>query len=278
MANSLISNADLSELFGQPQSYRFQMGLQHGSLQEFFGLSPRNGSILAERRRWLEETPAACVVATAAANEPLREFAALLSSLPGALKAEHVEGISIEARCGALGRALEPDFLFLTSEQGQFRVQGGCVCFPSSWSLSEKVGRALEFVHAPVPGLNEQLAGSINQFLNRLKPGIVWKRKNWGLSRSSDLNQHPARGLPRLDSTITVSDVWVRIEDQALLLLPESAAIVFGIRVRQYPLAEVAAEPILRLALRRALETMPEEVAVYKNLSGARARLLHLLA
>jgi len=60
-----------------------------------------------------------------------------------------------------LGRALpwEPDFaLMVRGSDDFFHLAGGAVCFPSSWALREKLGKPLDLVHAPVPGINPALA------------------------------------------------------------------------------------------------------------------------
>ncbi|MEY4090242.1 MAG: hypothetical protein RJB55_2513, partial [Verrucomicrobiota bacterium] len=44
------------------------------------------------------------------------------------------------------------------------------LCFPTSWSLEEKIGRGLEEIHGPVPGLNAALGPSIHQVLGRHTP------------------------------------------------------------------------------------------------------------
>ena len=38
-----------------------------------------------------------------------------------------------------------------------FTVAGGCVCFPSSWSLQESTGKTLDQVHGVVPELNRHV-------------------------------------------------------------------------------------------------------------------------
>ena len=70
-----------------------------------------------------------------------------------------------------LGAAWEPDFVLLRREKSA-KVIGGCVCFPTGWSLEEKQDRALSFAHAPVPGLNSQLGPSVERFF------VISKRRN----------------------------------------------------------------------------------------------------
>src|SRR5688572_23564057 len=47
---------NLSDLFPD-QDYRFHMGLRRGTPQEFFGRTPANEVLLAERQRWLQSEP-----------------------------------------------------------------------------------------------------------------------------------------------------------------------------------------------------------------------------
>ncbi|MEY4200163.1 MAG: hypothetical protein RLZZ265_1903 [Verrucomicrobiota bacterium] len=199
--------------------------------------------------------------------------------------ARHTEGFQQDfkaapfARCLALGEFWEPDYLLLKPDAvtGRFHLVGGCVCFPSSWRFEEKVGKPLEVIHTPVPHLNDQLASPIHNFLGRIKPGAAWCRTNWGLSRSPELNQHPARGLPKLVPPLREDEVWLRVEDQALVALPESRGVLFGIRMTVIPLAEVKRHPTATRGLARALRTMPDAMLDYKSLLAAKGELVRLL-
>ena len=188
------------------------------------------------------------------------------------------KGASAFDKCLALGREWEPDFLLLKADADEVvRLVAGCVCFPSSWSLAEKLGHPVEQIHGVVPGLNAGLGARIQNFLARLKPGVAWLRANWGLSRSPELNQHPERGLARLDEKVNLEEVWLRIEHQALVTLPRTKGVLFGIRIAVYPLREARQDPMVQRGLIRALQTMPEEMAQYKNIAVARGRLISLL-
>src|SRR5690606_32005581 len=127
-----------------------------------------------------------------------------------------------------------------------------------------------------VPSLNEAIGRQIRTFLEKLKPCVAWMRSNWGLCRSAELNQHPSRRTPRLDGNVRLDEVYFRVEEQSLVALPESGGILFGIRVKVLPLGEYAATDDGR-RLAQALETMPEEMAVYKGLAQARSRIIELL-
>ena len=58
----------------------------------------------------------------------------------------------------------------------------------------------------------------------------------------------------------------------------DTEGIVFGIRIALHPLNTLLADPSLRAGFHRALRTMPADLAAYKGLAEARARLLELSA
>jgi hypothetical protein len=259
--------------------YRFHMGLQRGKPEDFFGNTDAHVAIIDQRRSWLRAAPDRYSASLPECGPLLEEAIALARGWihpEGHARLKRAE--SIRERCLTLGELLEPDLLLLGPDANdQFQLVGGCVCFPSSWSLAEKIGRPLNVIHDPVPGLNSGIGKQIDAFLSRIAPGTAWLRHNWGLSASPELNQHPHRALPRLGSTVEPGEVWLRVEHQALVALPESKGILFGIRIAVHPLAEVKQDALAARRLIRALRTMPDEVAAYKNIAPARSAILGLL-
>lgn len=245
--------------------FRFDMGLRRGSPDYFRNVEPPD--LLEERRSLLAADPASYAVASEEAGPLLREAAAFARSL----------GIPVDegASAAQLGSAWEPDYVLLNDG---LRVQAGCVCFPSFWSLPEKLGQVIDLVHDPVPGLNEEIGAKIRVFLERLKPGDIWERWNWGLAATPERNCHPEMRRPRLDANATLASTWFRVEHQALVRLPETGSILFGIRIHSRTLEEeAAAAPEFAAALKRQLETMPDAVVDYKGLAACRGRLADLL-
>ncbi len=278
------------------EDYQHSFGLKAGSAETFFAPTERHAGLLAQRRHWLQSDTARCAALLPGAEPLLEEAIALArqwNSLPveSELCRAHVSqraGEMSEAPGGALatdaphlalGEAWEPDYILLKPDAvtGRFHLVGGCVCFPSSWSFEEKVGKPLEVIHTPVPRLNDELASPIHNFLSRLKPGAAWCRANWGMSRSPELNQHPARGLRKLTPPLREDEIWLRVEDQALVALPESRGVLFGIRMTVIPLLEVKRHPTAARGLARALRTMPGAMLDYKSLLPAKDELLRLL-
>lgn len=242
-------------------SHRLQMNLRPGYACEFWGPSPEAGAVLAERRRWLAETPERYLCILPEGEEAVREAIAYMA--PHSMRPEEA------------AVALEPDWIVLSGDAERAHpVIGGAVIFPSGWALGEKMSRPLHEVHAPVPGLQSKLGGQISTFLNRLVPGAAWERDNWGLSADPSLNHHPAVGVRRLDGGATLKTTWLRLEQQFLTRLPVTGAILFGIRVTNHRLDGLARIPGLAERLAGALETMGEDLARYKGLEAARGGLI----
>ena len=269
---------NLSDLFPD-EDYRPQMRFERGSVAGFFAPTEHHAELISQRCHWLQTAPqihAALLPEGIPLLDETIEMAGAWTTNGALARLREVQ--SPLERCLALGEILEPDFLLLKPQaDGRFHLLAGCVCFPSSWSLAEKIGRPLEFIHGVVPGLNAQLGNQLHGFLSKLKPDIAWQRSNWGLGRSAELNQHPERALSLLDASVRLEEVWLRVEHQALVALPQNQGILFGIRIAIHPLAELKKDSTVAERLSRALQTMPEEMARYKNLSAARSTLIAFL-
>jgi dimethylamine monooxygenase subunit A len=266
---ALAEKMDWQRLFPQAD-HRFQMLLRPGDARDFWGRQDGTGRLLAERERWLAENGERYVAVRAGAEGALREALFFLGNAAGV-----VGGF---AEVGQAARAVEADWVVLAGELGAgYPIVGGAVVFPSSWSLTEKLGRPLAEVHGPVPGLQAGLGASISTFLDRLVVGASWERLNWGLSGNEELNHHPARYLPGLTEEVRLERCWLRLERQFLTRLGGSGAVLFGIRVSVHRLDELVVVPGVAVGLVRALRSMTAEVAEYKGLTAARGVLCRLL-
>lgn len=256
----------LAGLFSEGD-HRFHLTLRRGEPRDFFRPQDVSGRVLAERARWVEESPARYAALQPEGRPLLEEFAALAAGW----------GMSRPAGAQALGAAFEPDILFLSpGADGKMRLRGGALCFPTGWALEEKMGHPLDFIHGVVPGLNAALGSPIDQFLAKLKPGPAFLRDNWGLAATAEINLHPARALPPPRRPVALDRLWLRVEHQALFALPETRGVVFAIRIALHRLDQVARDPAAA-GLRRALETMPAALAEYKRIEDVRADVARLL-
>jgi hypothetical protein len=247
--------------------FAFHMRFRRGEIPAFYK-NFEAPNVLAERRHWLSESPQRYAAALPDSEDILDEAL----EVAGGLDIHAAKGASPLETMLNLGAAWEPDLLLLRSPSpaAQPQLLAGAVCFPSSWALEEKIGHGLDAIHAPVPTLNEQFARPVQQFLARIKPGLSWERVNWGLSRSAELNQHPARKLPRLDAATPIGEIHFRAEYQSLIALPKTNAVLFGIRLVVAPLAELRHDAAFAENLTRAVRSMPDSIAAYKGLFSIR--------
>jgi hypothetical protein len=260
------SPGSLAALFPEGD-HRFHLTLRRGEPAEFFRPWDETGAVLAERRRWLAETPTRYASLQPEGEPLLAEWAELAAGWE--------QPAPTTAR--ELGERFEPDVLLLSPDTGgELRLRGGALCFPTGWALEEKLGHPLDFIHGAVPGLNAALAAPIRQFLARLKPGIAFQRDNWGLAATDELNLHPARGVAPPSLPVALDRLWLRVEHQALVALPRTGGVVFGIRIARHRLDEVARDPAAP-RLRQALASMPAELATYKRLDAIREELVAIL-
>lgn len=284
-ASSALQRSDMADAIPWARifpdaDHRWIMGLRAGDpLDTYFARHDLTGSMLAERARWFAEQREQYLAYLPEADAGIRETARLANCWGVPLDDQFADPTCDSlSLLHALGSALEPDLVWMHPDgTGTHRLVGGAVCFPSSWALSDMLGRPMSEVHALVPGLNALLSRQIETFLAKLAPGAPWQRENWSLARDFDLNHHPSRRRPRLDATVTPEEVCLRLEHQLLLKLPHSGSVLFGIRLELVPLTVVLQNQSAASRLARLLATMTAAAAEYKGLGTARPQLLQLL-
>jgi hypothetical protein len=175
-----------------------------------------------------------------------------------------------------LGSLWEPDFVLLHRTPWQ-KIVGGCVCFPTGWTLEEKQNHPLAFAHAPVPGLEAQLGPSIERFFVNLKPQECYQRSNWSLTSSRQMNQRPQDGIAEIGANCQPDRTYLRVEWQALMSI-DPFRDLFGIRIYHLTLETVCQHREAANLLAENLLTMPAEMLGYKRLAKCRDRIAELLS
>ena len=259
------------------------MGLRPADPASFFAPCDPTGEVVRERARWLAEEPEKYAALLPETLECVSETIDLANQWSAGNDTSPIVRIAanadVTAQLQALGCAWETDIVWLAPHaDGELRVVGGIVCFPSSWALTEKLGLPMRDAHSPVPGLNATLGGQVDRFLAKFASGTAWSRENWSLSRSDERNQHTSRPRAAFDAHTPLDEVWIRLEHQLLMRLPVSGAVLFGIRIELVPLAELKRNPAAAACFARILRTMAPEAAAYKNFASVREHLLQLLS
>ena len=258
------------------EDFRFRMGLRPADAAAFFAPSDCGESILKQRAAVLDAHPHRYAAAIGEALPMIEEAAGQMAGWSGATwSCNSADPLQL---CIAAGKTFEPDWVLLSPDASRNHpVVAGVVCFPSSWSLPEKLGLPIAGVHQPAPTVNASLGRSIDSFLDKLVPGAAWQRENWGLSADDALDHHPDIVTPPLTEAATLETAWLRLESQLLTSLPQTHAILFGIRVTMHRLDVLAVVPGVASRMARALRTMPSDVAEYKGLARCREPLAEAL-
>ena len=154
----------------------------------------------------------------------------------------------------------------------------GALCFPSRWRLHEKLGLPLADVHGPVPIYPDRLARPVDRFMEKLRVGHIASRLNWSVLDDPTLFQPGGKWRKDVNTDITADNagqtLFLRVERQTLRRLPITDAILFGIRVHNYPLHSVARDAPTARQLAGAVRALPESIVHYKSFLPFRPALL----
>jgi hypothetical protein len=163
---------------------------------------------------------------------------------------------------------VQEDLCLMQPSPNGYQLRAACVCFPSRWSLHEKMGNSMRGIHGPVPYYIEQIGAGSDQFLTALRQGrLVW-RVNWSLHDGPDLfrpTMPPMWPGRTVTSQNAGDEVWLRVERQTLRRLEGCDDILFTIRTHVYPLRELKRNVEAAAALAEALRQWPKEVVEYKG-------------
>jgi hypothetical protein len=157
------------------------------------------------------------------------------------------------------------------------RMLAASVVFPSGWDPGERIGQPLRSLHAPVAdGERLRLASlALSHAMTGKGPFV---RHVWTLAPDGALARRPGAVAPAGGATpagpADLADLWYRCERQVTVPLPAAGASLFLIRVFVAPLLAVAADARRRARLVESLASMSEAVIAYKQLGGARERVL----
>lgn len=129
---------------------------------------------------------------------------------------------------GTLGRLVQEDLCILQKRGDEHVLTAAVLCFPASWTLSEKVMRPLTRIHLPVPDYDGNIAARVQRLFDGVQPGRPLWRFNALWYDDPELHQ-PRREADKRPHRRAAAVKYLRSERQAVLRLPESRAVVFSI-------------------------------------------------
>jgi len=174
-------------------------------------------------------------------------------------------------------RLVQEDLVLMCPGPDGYRLAAASLCFPSSWSLTEKFGRSMTGIHDNVPGFNGGRMGRmVARIFENLKAGQLLERFNWSVYPDGDLHHPQPKQIRFKIDDSSLARLFLRVERQTLRRLPGSGDILFTIKIHHDPLAALEShEDTSRLAagLRLQLLALDGDQLAYKGLTDTRDAL-----
>jgi hypothetical protein len=283
----------------------FTIGLRPLELNEWLDVDHLLEQHLAEKDRLYAEIPERVLVEEPDSRDAQAEVLDLLREHLPAVHPQTHRRVGDDIEIGTSGRRVrafgdiadplrtasrlvQEDLIVMRKDERGWRLVAGSLCFPSSWTLTEKFGLPLHNIHDPVPefGTDTRNASLITRMFDNLsRPVIRW---NWSL-QAGDALYRPFSNLERIDRATQrpskfpggdVGAAFIRVERQTLRKLPRTGGILFTIRICIDPISVLRSHPdraALATSFAAQLGEMNAEQLDYKGLTADRDRLVALL-
>lgn len=137
--------------------------------------------------------------------------------------------IPIAAPLATLGHVFQSDFAIMEKQGDAHVLTAAVLCFPASWRLTEKAGRALGPIHHPVAVYDTNIARRVQRLFDGVQAGRPLMRFNRLWYEDATLYQPRSVTAPRREVTRIQDAPYMRSERQTLVRLPLSKAVVFVI-------------------------------------------------
>lgn len=159
------------------------------------------------------------------------------------------DGVAItldrSAPLATLAQIIQEDICLLLPCNGEYLMRAAVLCFPASWTLSQKLNKPLLGIHEPVESYTPDLAKRVQRLFEAIRPESAMWRANALFYEDPSLFQPRLEADPRLPEGD--APLYLRSERQSLLRLPKTGAVAFTIHT--YVVAREDVEPEVVAAL-----------------------------
>lgn len=256
----------------------FKIGLRPFDMGSWLDFDHTHDVFIAEKKRLMAKRPEQVFQAEEDTQEAQKEVLDLISDY---LQKHNLPLNNVDASMPPLLQAalmVQEDLVIMRKSVDGWRLVAGSVCFPSSWSLQEKIGKPLHDVHAPVPDFNKgtRNASMIERIFDNLQIAMPVERFNWSVY-NDDALYHNDRSGEHMNQR---ADCFLRVERQTLTKLESSGDILFTIRIYIDPfdaLEKRSDKADIARGFIQLLNMMKPAELAYKGLDEGRARLISKL-
>lgn len=159
---------------------------------------------------------------------------------------------------------VQEDLAVMTLLDDQWVLTAACVCFPSRWDLTEKIGANLFQIHDPVPHYRERVGDATHVMFGKFTADRPVWRINWTVIDAAELFQPGPDAAPP-DEGDFADRTHLRTERQTMRVLP-GGDVLFTIRTHVDSLAVLdRAHPTFRRDLVATMQTMSPQTRAYKG-------------
>ena len=107
----------------------------------------------------------------------------------------------------SLGLLVQEDFCILQKPQGsdEHVLTGAVLCFPSSWTLADKLGKPLLRIHAPVASYDAQMGARVQRMFDAIRPEQpLWRANLLRYTNPRAVSAAPGIRGPRTSVTMAI--------------------------------------------------------------------------
>lgn len=142
-----------------------------------------------------------------------------------------------------LGQICQEDFCILErhGDSREHVLTGAVLCFPASWTLREKFMRPLVGIHHTVDSYDGNIAARVQRLFDGVQVGRPLWRFNALWYQAPDLHAPRLENAPRDDSHADDAP-YMRSEQQVILRLPKTRAVIFSIHTYMVHKQDVMAQ------------------------------------
>jgi hypothetical protein len=156
-----------------------------------------------------------------------------------------------------LAENLAEDVVIHRIKDGKDWMAAGHICMPSGWWPEEKIGRPLEEIHKPVPGMRNNHFKLVEAMIH----SGPFLRYVWSIVFENKYNYHPS--LPKKKfNPVLLNSTFIKVEEQITVGFPEVNATLFILRQNL-----IQPEEIDYLGLYQACMNMDDAQKAYKEVT-----------
>lgn len=138
-----------------------------------------------------------------------------------------------------LGRLIQADVCLMEDGTDGHVLTGAILCFPASWTLSEKIGKPLMAIHRPVPEYDQGVARRVQRLFDAIRPDRPLWRANAILHEDPSLYHPRSETDPPSIRYGAPGGRYLRSERQTLRRMAGTGAVVFMIHTTVIPVAQL---------------------------------------